>query len=88
MDVQAMEFYNAAAQMVRDLRNAAYEDRGFWQKDAIQSPLGPLVVVEYNSGANNVYRIAGGRKVCEHWPSADIMADIMRAAGYVKKVPS
>lgn len=79
------EFYNAAGQMVDNLIRVARANPDVWQKDAIQSPLGPLVTVEFVSAVNDVYRIAGGPKTCVHWQGVSIMNDIMRAAGYVRK---
>lgn len=83
--MSAIEFHTAATAMIARLRAEAKRNDSQWQKDGIQSPLGPLVIVEYVSGVNEAYRINGGAPVCTHWQGASAINDVMRAAGYVRQ---
>ena len=83
---QTMDFFNAAAGVFNELLTIAHENPDVWQKNAIMSPLGELVVIEVVSAANTVYRVNGDAKICLHWNGMNgVMNDIMRAAGYVRK---
>lgn len=79
------QFHAAATQMIERLRTAAHAQPNVWQRDAIQSPLGALVQVEYIVGANEAYRVNGAGAVCLHWQAASAINAVMRAAGYVRK---
>lgn len=78
------DFYAAAQTMIDNLRNTAKREQRVWHKDAIMSPLGNLVVIEYIVGVNEAYKINGSAPICTHWQGVSIMNDTMRAAGYVR----
>lgn len=79
------DFFNAAQAMTDSLRATAVANQDTWHKDAIQSPLGPLVTVEYIVGVNEAFKINGSAPICTHWQGVSIMNSVMRAAGYVRK---
>ena len=84
MSSEITNFYNVAHAMILELRNEARKDTHHWKKDAIMSPIGNLVVVEFISGVNEAYKIDGCAPICTHWSNTNPLNDIMRAAGYVR----